>query len=407
MDCEQRDAGRKKLHRLRRLHRTLFFARQLQVPDWLLQVPEDLTDDWLLLVRPAGDRCLLLSDSGRVEVRRKNGYVLERFQDSRLPSGLTVLDVVCMESPSEPEKHCMQDTGKSKAESDNMACSEEAVVAVEKSELCDINADDDMGVQHKASGRKMNGKGHNKGSGKGRPGRPKGEKKYAVCDVLVWGDVDMACAEADCRMFWLQSRFAEMSDKHSRRARPLQLIPASLATPEALIHAYNTDVGYEKDSFLLLHREGHYGISEAVTPLALSWRDRHISRFVVDTPDGKGEVLPEQQAVVLEVRKGGHLRTADHKVVAQLSEQQLAQARDLAQGQGPKVGSLLRCKVQSVDVATQRLGGVEVVAHVAARSRVWADSWGRIVFQHLHREGQAAQISFQALLQAVGHGAAA
>merc|ERR1719464_2409774 len=103
-----RKGNAKKMNRLRRLHRTLFFARQLQMPDWMLAMPDDLAASWLLLVRPEGDRCLLLSDSGRVEVRRKNGYVLERFQDSRLPSGLTVLDVVCMETPLETEKPSMQ-----------------------------------------------------------------------------------------------------------------------------------------------------------------------------------------------------------------------------------------------------------------------------------------------------------
>merc|ERR1719238_1949969 len=90
-----------KMRRLRRLQRTMFFARQMQAPDWMVEVPADLSTAWLMMVRPEGDRCLLLSDGGRVEVRRKNGYVHERYTDARMPKGLTILDVVCVESPSD------------------------------------------------------------------------------------------------------------------------------------------------------------------------------------------------------------------------------------------------------------------------------------------------------------------
>merc|ERR1719188_1363782 len=170
------------------------------------------------------------------------------------------------------------------------------------------------------------GKGKGKGGkGKGRRRRPPGDRKYAVMDALVWGDQELASAEAECRMFWLASRFAELPEKHPRRARPLSLVPATPASPEALQHAYHSDTGVRKDSLLFLHREGQYAVSEAVTPLALQWRDRQISRFVVDTPDEKGELMPERQAVVLEVRGGGQLRTADRTVVSHFGEEQLAQ----------------------------------------------------------------------------------
>uniref|UniRef100_A0A7S0AFU8 Snurportin-1 n=1 Tax=Pyrodinium bahamense TaxID=73915 RepID=A0A7S0AFU8_9DINO len=217
-------------------------------------------------------------------------------------------------------------------------------------------------------------------------------------DVLVWGDVDLATAEAECRMFWLESRFAELPEWRPRRARPLHLVSATPATQEALARAYQSDVGYVKDSFQFVHREGHYCISEPVTPLVLMWRDRQLSRYVVDTPDQEGKVLPERQAVVLELRGGGRLRTADHCIVAQLSEEGLVHAQGLAHGKGPKSKALLRCEVSSVDIMARQLAGVHAVAHVAARSRVWADSWGRIVFQHLHRQGEAGAISFDALM---------
>lgn len=344
----------KKMNRLRRLHRTLFFARQLQVPDWMLAPPSDLADSWLVLAKPEGDRCLLLSDGGRVEVRKKNGYVLERYSDSRLPRGLTILDVVAIEAPGQ--------------------IVEEAVPEVELEQEPD---------------QEMDGK----GKGKGRRRRPVGNRKYAVCDVLVWGDVDLAGTEAECRLFWLESRFEEMREKAPRRARALQLIRALPATSESLKELYFGDLGYAKDSFLFLHREGRYQVSEPVTPVARLWRDRQVSRYVIDTPDEKGEELPSNQSVVLELRGGGRLRTADRHLVAQCNEEDLLK---LHSGLKPK--SLIRCDVQAIDLANGKLQ-VRPVAHVSARSRVWADSWARIAFQHLQRAG-APSVTFETLMQA-------
>eukprot|EP00933_Yihiella_yeosuensis_P020129 TRINITY_DN16222_c0_g3_i1.p1 TRINITY_DN16222_c0_g3~~TRINITY_DN16222_c0_g3_i1.p1 ORF type:complete len:499 (+),score=99.05 TRINITY_DN16222_c0_g3_i1:92-1588(+) len=412
---DQGDHGRRR-RRLRRLHRTLFFARQLQVPDWMLEPPEDLASSWMVLVRPEGDRCLLLSDGGRVEIRRKNGYVLERYKDSRFPRGLTILDCVCIETTP--------------ASSSTAPASTDDVVDMEEGggmngdETCDVAdngddvdeesqvADSAMGCtggyggsgSSKGSGRgKSRGKGGKGGKGKGRRGRPQGDRTYAVCDVLWWGDQDMAGAEAECRLFWLESRFSEMDENHARRARPLKLVRSMPATPESLQEAYAADFGYAKDSLLFLHRAGHYQIGEPVTPLALQWRDKTLSRFVVDTPDEKGEELPQRQSVVLEVRGGCRLRTAERMLVAQCKEEEVPTSQGIGV-KGTKHKILIRCEVQGVDIVNRCLENVVPVTHVAARSRCHPDSWGRIVFQHLHRVGQASALSFDVLLRASASG---
>jgi len=212
----------KKMQRLRRLHRTLFFARQLQVPDWMLVPPEDLAHSWMVLARPEGDRCLLLSDGGRVEVRKKNGYVQERYTDSRFPRGLTVLDAVCIEGPASPESVPSTSASNSMPDAastaDVAATSSSLDVEVcagdddEEEEMETETLDADMGGAggYSGRGRGGKGKGSRKGKGKGRRSRPQGNRTYAICDVLVWGDVDMAGAEAECRLFWLESRFEEM-----------------------------------------------------------------------------------------------------------------------------------------------------------------------------------------------------
>ena len=383
MEMDGAYARGKKMQRLRRLHRTLFFARQMQIPDWMLVPPQDLAESWLVLAKPEGDRCLLLSDGGRVQVRQKNGHILEKFTDSRFPRGLTILDAVCIEGPqTEKPVRKKQDSSLGQDEvqepSVNMDEPSSPVDDVAESE-----GDDAMGCSQGG-----------KSSGKGRRRRPVGNRKFAICDVLVWGDMDMASTEAEFRLFWLQSRFEEMREKAPRRARPLQLIRALPATVEALRELYSEDFGYPKDSLMFLHRQGRYQISEAVTPLAKLWRDRHLSRFVVDTPDEKGKDLPSKQSVVLEVRGGGRLRTADRHLVAQCSEEDL----EKLQGQA-KNKSLVRCDVEAIDVVNRCLQ-VLPVGLVPVRSRVWPDSWARIVFQHLHRSGQSSCIAFEALVQA-------
>merc|ERR1711908_125188 len=99
--------------------------------------------------------------------------------------------------------------------------------------------------------------------------------------------------------------------------------------------------------------------------------------------------------VVLELRGSGYLRTAERAVVAQLTEDAL---NDLTQEKRNKM--LVRCEVESVDPSTRTVAGVRPVSIVPARSRVWPDSWGRILFQHLHRKGQTGAISFDVVARA-------
>lgn len=424
----------KKMRRLRMLHKTLFFARQLQIPDWLLDMPPDLVSSWLVQVRPEGDRFLLLSDGGSVQVRRKNGHLLERYRDARFPHGLTILDVIAVEPPqvtvSAPAPAGVGGTA-SGSGAPGHAQEEvvEVAMAVEDGEVAEAPGDVEMSG---AGGRGRGGRGRGKGGGRGYAGggdvdmggkgggrgyaggrggggrgganpraRPVGDRKYAVCDVLVWGDTDLATADAECRMFWLESRFAELSETPaSRRARPLMLTPTFPVTPETLSKCYHTDLGFIKDNFLFLHREGHYQTSQAVTPLALMWRDRQISRWVIDTPDATAAKVPERQAVVLELRNGARLRTADRVVIGQLDEQQLAQVTELTKGPRPAGKTLVRCEASAVDVAARQVTIAQVTGVAGARSRVWPDSWGRIAFQHLQRQGQTQHISFQALMRA-------
>eukprot|EP00746_Dinoflagellata_sp_MGD_P160978 gnl/MRDRNA2_/MRDRNA2_87973_c0_seq1.p1 gnl/MRDRNA2_/MRDRNA2_87973_c0~~gnl/MRDRNA2_/MRDRNA2_87973_c0_seq1.p1 ORF type:complete len:474 (+),score=78.79 gnl/MRDRNA2_/MRDRNA2_87973_c0_seq1:58-1422(+) len=321
-DAEMKNGGRSKRN-LRRIRRWAFFARMPMVPDWMIAVPEDLAANWMMFVRPEGERCLLMSDdkSSKIQVRRRNGRVVEVFHDPRFPRGQTILDAVCVEAG--------MDT-----------------------------------------------------------------KEYYICDVLVWGDVDLANAEVECRHFWLNSRMAEFDPVVPPGGRAIRHIPFVEVSADSLREAYNDDPGYIKDSLVFLHKEGHY--IPGTTPLCLAWRDRHISRYVIDTPDVNGETLPEKQSVVLELRGQGFLRTADRVKVAQLPLDIIESSCQPS----PKPQALLRCEIDSVDIGKRIVTGLRVQGH-AAKKRVWADSFGRIAFQHLHRISDTASVSVGALAQAV------
>ncbi|KAG0465603.1 hypothetical protein HPP92_019767 [Vanilla planifolia] len=63
-----------------------WFARQLMLPEWMIDVPPNLDRDWYVFARPAGKRCFVVSTNGSTVSRLRNGSVLHRFPSS-LPNG--------------------------------------------------------------------------------------------------------------------------------------------------------------------------------------------------------------------------------------------------------------------------------------------------------------------------------
>ncbi|BBH03673.1 hypothetical protein Prudu_014608, partial [Prunus dulcis] len=63
-----------------------WFARQLMLPEWMIDVPHRLPHDWYVFARPSGKRCFVVSSDGTTISRQRNGTVLHRFP-SALPNG--------------------------------------------------------------------------------------------------------------------------------------------------------------------------------------------------------------------------------------------------------------------------------------------------------------------------------
>ena len=76
------------------------YKDQLMLSEWLVEVPDDFQDEWIMLVCPYGKRNLLVAARGRTSCYSKSGYCLETFP-SQLPggnpestAGYTVLDCI-------------------------------------------------------------------------------------------------------------------------------------------------------------------------------------------------------------------------------------------------------------------------------------------------------------------------
>ncbi|XP_010250733.1 PREDICTED: snurportin-1 [Nelumbo nucifera] len=69
-----------------------WFARQLMLPEWMIDVPPRLNTDWYVFARPSGKRCFVVSSNGTTVSRLRNGSILHHFP-SALPNGARTRDI--------------------------------------------------------------------------------------------------------------------------------------------------------------------------------------------------------------------------------------------------------------------------------------------------------------------------
>lgn len=87
------------------------YKNQLMLSEWLVEVPDDFENEWLMVVCPKGKRNLVVAAGGRTSCYSKSGFCIDTFA-SCLPggnndtrSGYTVLD--CIFSPVEQSFHVL------------------------------------------------------------------------------------------------------------------------------------------------------------------------------------------------------------------------------------------------------------------------------------------------------------
>ncbi|XP_060230413.1 snurportin-1 isoform X3 [Meriones unguiculatus] len=62
------------------------YANQLMLSEWLIDVPSDLGEEWIVVVCPVGKRALIVASRGSTSAYTKSGYCVNRFS-SLLPGG--------------------------------------------------------------------------------------------------------------------------------------------------------------------------------------------------------------------------------------------------------------------------------------------------------------------------------
>ena len=74
------------------------FAKTFMYPDSMVTVPADLAENWLVMLKPQGDRCLVILDANAVYVRSKNGSLILTFLmdpfSVKKTEGIAVFDAI-------------------------------------------------------------------------------------------------------------------------------------------------------------------------------------------------------------------------------------------------------------------------------------------------------------------------
>lgn len=196
------------------------YANALMLPEWMAGVPDDLARAWLMLPRPAGQRCLVVSARGQTTARRRNGAVLAHFP-SALPGGRRA---AAREQRSGGAEAC-----------------------------CVLDCVFDVGA-----------------------------RTYHVLDVMVWRGYLLYDCHAAFRLFWAHAKLGEVEAGAVSRLNPCAFLPVPhyAVSRESLRRLYAAEWPFARDGLLFVHRETVY--EPGPTPLVLLWTDAACSARFFD-----------------------------------------------------------------------------------------------------------------------------
>ncbi|KXZ49130.1 hypothetical protein GPECTOR_23g59 [Gonium pectorale] len=377
----------------------LQYGNELMQPEWMTDVPQDLASSWLVMPRPEGMRCLVVTSRGTTTSWLRNGAPLHRWQ-SPLPGG----------SPAS--------SGGGGA----------VAAAVAAGDYCLLDC-----IFHPA------------------------DNTYYIQDLLCWRGYALYDCGTEFRLYWLTSKLAEeellgplaappaavaatthgilplpvypCSSQGLRQAygdgrpppatasyqaiasaataaaqcgggggAPLPPLPSAAADPAGpgLGPGSSPAGDFVRDGLYFRHRQGHYAPGPAPTPLALLWKDAGCSRYLIDT-DAKGIPL-EHQLVVLSYRADRTVATEDEPpvVLGRLPEAFVA-----AMGDKLWPGRLLRFSIRQGGITFHegRPAGADLHYEGPGQQRRGrADAFSKILFQRMAR---TAPLTAEALAEAV------
>ena len=235
------------------------FSSQLTRPEWMIDVPEDLAEAWLVMPRPEGRRSLVIASRGWTIARLQCGRIQNKFP-SALPGG----SPETMHGRAE-DAFCILDC-----------------VFDERSRtyhVLDCLAWNGMSLYDCAAEMRLSWL-HAK----------LGHPEIAECDA------------------------ARASTPTRRNAFLFAAAPSFPCDAEGVRRAYATEpCGFRRDGLLFLAKDGDYALGS--TPLALLWKDAVCSARLLDENPGAAD--PERQRIVLRLDAAtGDVRTGDDEPIA-------------------------------------------------------------------------------------------
>lgn len=302
------------------------FARTFMHPDSMLEVPPDLAD-WFVMLRPEGERCLIILKNNVLYLRSRNGnlideVILDPFSLKR-PDSFGVFDGVFAPNTG---------FGKKKIYVFDLLC-------------------------------------------------------WNKTDLI---DSEYECRQYFLRQHFpfesSNSAPALMGDE-DMHAPEISLLHSAPVTRDSLSSMYRHDLSIdETDSLVFFKKSSKY--EAGLTQSALFFRDSHLSRFCIDTAHADGfEEGDEDQLVVLKLkREGGNvfLRTWDNVVMKKCLLEDLVSSAVAPQPIKDAVDRLASSRKHTVMIRVP-LDRIDDFSQWAISKKPFASSFNRIVDQFRKR----------------------
>ncbi|XP_014440449.1 snurportin-1 isoform X1 [Tupaia chinensis] len=231
------------------------YANQLMLSEWLIDVPSDLGQEWIVVVCPVGKRALIVASRGWTSAYTKSGYCVNRFS-SLLPGGNRQRSSTAKGTCGVSARH----------------------VPINYTILDCIYSE--------------------------------ANQTYYVLDVMCWRGHPFYDCQTDFRFYWMLSKLPEEEGLGEKtKLNPFKFVGLQNfpCTPESLCEVLSMDFPFEVDGLLFYHKQTHY--SPGSTPLVGWLRPYMVSDVLgVAVPAGPLTAKPgyagQQLQQIIEHKRG-------------------------------------------------------------------------------------------------------
>uniref|UniRef100_A0A158Q7J7 Nucleolar protein 6 n=1 Tax=Elaeophora elaphi TaxID=1147741 RepID=A0A158Q7J7_9BILA len=201
MDAAMSSKNSKKGNRKRNHNR---YADELMLSEWLVDIPESLSKDWICIPCPVGKRCLVVASNGVTTAYSKSGFLITQFH-SYLPGG---------NHPCRGEWINMEELD---------------LVLSGTYTLLDCVFD--------------------------------AKSTFYCLDMIAWNSVTVADSDFDCRLFMMNSRITENENfREVSKQIPYRFVclPYCRCEHNSMEEMMRRDFDFEIDGILFYHASVHY-----------------------------------------------------------------------------------------------------------------------------------------------------